>query len=63
MSVVPVDQADRKPLNDIVIWCGDFNYRINGVVGAVKAAMKQNMYEVLHSNDQFSIERKIGRIS
>ena len=36
---------------DVVIWMGDFNYRINGVIGAVSYAMENNMYEVLHHND------------
>jgi hypothetical protein len=36
---------------DCVIWMGDFNYRVNGVIGAVVHAMKKNMYEVLLDND------------
>ncbi len=48
---------------DCIIWLGDMNYRINGVVGAIMHAMKKNMYEVLIDNDQLSIERKIGRFN
>ena len=48
--------------NDVVIWLGDLNYRINGVIGAVTQAIQKNMYEVLWDNDQFQIERKIGRV-
>ena len=55
--------TDYKFNADAVIWMGDLNYRINGVVGAVVFSIKKNMYEVLMDNDQFSIERKIGRIS
>jgi len=47
---------------DVVVWLGDFNYRVNGVIGAVVHAMKKNMFEVLLDNDQFLIERKIGRL-
>jgi len=47
---------------DAIIWVGDLNYRINGVVGAVLFSMKKNMFDVLLDNDQLSIERKIGRI-
>ena len=36
---------------DCIIWLGDMNYRINGVVGAIMHAMKKNMYEVLIDND------------
>jgi hypothetical protein len=46
-----------------VIWLGDFNYRINGVVGAVIHAIKKNLFEVIHDNDQFMIEKKIGRVA
>lgn len=42
---------------------GDFNYRINGVMGAISHAMKNDMYEVLAFNDQLYIEKKIGRIA
>lgn len=42
---------------------GDFNYRINGVMGAISHAIKNNMYEVLAFNDQLYIEKKIGRIA
>lgn len=41
---------------------GDYNYRINGVIGAITHALKKDMYEVLLFNDQFSFEHKIGRI-
>jgi len=46
-----------------VIWLGDFNYRINGVIGAIQAAMEGNMYEVLQFNDQFYIEKAIKRVA
>lgn len=46
-----------------MIWLGDLNYRINGVIGAVVHAMKKNMFEVLLDNDQFLIEKKIGRVA
>ncbi len=36
---------------DAVIWLGDFNYRINGIIGAITHAMTRNMYEVLIAND------------
>jgi hypothetical protein len=36
---------------DVVIWVGDMNYRINGVIGAISHAMKHDMYEVLRFND------------
>ncbi len=41
---------------------GDFNYRINGVAGAIMTAMENNMYEVLQFNDQLFIEKKINRL-
>eukprot|EP00347_Sterkiella_histriomuscorum_P015202 403357925 len=47
---------------DGIIWLGDYNYRINGVVGAITHAIKRDMYEVLLYNDQFGFEHKIGRI-
>jgi hypothetical protein len=55
---------ENKELSaDAVIWLGDFNYRINGVVGAVMFSMKRNLYDVLLDNDQFLIEKKIGRLA
>lgn len=36
---------------DVVMWMGDFNYRVNGVIGAVVHAMQKNMFEVLLDND------------
>ena len=65
---IQLDRSENSEANyhlnvDAVIWVGDFNYRINGVIGAIVHAMKQNMFEVLLDNDQFSIERKIGRLA
>ncbi|CDW74384.1 endonuclease exonuclease phosphatase family protein [Stylonychia lemnae] len=54
---------DSSTMFDGIIWLGDFNYRINGVAGAIKVAMEKNMYEVLINNDQFGFEHKIGRIA
>ncbi len=57
--VVAIDNMDRlnesltddqQPF-DCIIWVGDMNYRINGVVNAIMHAMKKNMYEVLLDND------------
>lgn len=56
------DEEKYEPLADAVIWLGDLNYRINGVIGAVVHAMQKNMFEVLLVNDQFNLERKIGRV-
>jgi len=53
--------AEDNPF-DCVIWVGDLNYRINGVLGPIAHAMQKNMYEVLLDNDQLTIERKIGRL-
>ena len=36
---------------DSIIWLGDLNYRINGVLGPIAHAMQKNMYEVLIDND------------
>jgi hypothetical protein len=36
---------------DCIIWVGDMNYRINGVLGAIGHAMQRDMYEVLIDND------------
>ena len=49
-SVGILPHLEEEP-NDAVIWMGDFNYRINGVIGAISHAMEQNMYEVLKFND------------
>jgi len=46
---------------DSIIWVGDLNYRINGILGPIAHAMQKDMYEVLLDNDQLNIERKIGR--
>ena len=56
------DSIQEMPF-DAVIWCGDFNYRLNGIIGAIVQAMKRDMYEVLLFNDQFALEMKIGRIA
>lgn len=42
---------------------GDFNYRINGNSASIKAALEQNMYEVLRFNDQFSFEKRTGQVA
>mmetsp|Transcript_36300 Transcript_36300/g.26413 ORF Transcript_36300/g.26413 Transcript_36300/m.26413 type:complete len:149 (-) Transcript_36300:336-782(-) len=55
--------AAKKPEFDCIIWLGDFNYRINGIKSAVMEAMAQDMFEVLKFNDQFWLERKLGRIA
>jgi hypothetical protein len=41
---------DQLPF-DTIIWVGDLNYRINGVIGAITHAINKNMYEVLLDND------------
>ncbi len=45
------DLAKTETPYDAIIWLGDYNYRINGVAGAIIHAMKRNMYEVLLNND------------
>jgi hypothetical protein len=52
------DEFDKKDLEssintlqDAVIWLGDLNYRINGVIGSVVHAMQMDMFEVLLGND------------
>ena len=45
------DYNSHESEYDCIIWLGDMNYRINGVVGAIMHAMKKNMYEVLIDND------------
>lgn len=54
-AIVALDDNDPDSIKDtpfdVVIWCGDLNYRINGVVGAITHAMKKDMYEVLLYND------------
>lgn len=59
-----VGRAQVTPLAtyDALIVLGDFNYRVNGNLSAICEAMKQNMFEVLHSNDQLFFEMKIGRV-
>jgi len=42
---------ESTPIFDGIIWLGDFNYRINGVAGAIQVAMEKDMYEVLLHND------------
>ena len=49
VGVAP-DESQNE-IYDAVIWLGDFNYRINGVIGAISFAMEKNMYEVLRFND------------
>jgi hypothetical protein len=44
-------ESEQQQEYDCIIWLGDMNYRINGVVGAIMHAMKKNMYEVLIDND------------
>jgi hypothetical protein len=44
-------ESEHQQEYDCIIWLGDMNYRINGVVGAIMHAMKKNMYEVLIDND------------
>lgn len=44
--------------HDVVLWAGDLNYRIQGNSGAVLKAIEQKLIEVLHVNDQLSIQRK-----
>jgi hypothetical protein len=45
------NEGEEQQEYDCIIWLGDMNYRINGVVGAIMHAMKKNMYEVLIDND------------
>ena len=48
---------------DSVIWLGDCNYRISASSpDVIEMLMKEDMWEVLDSNDQMNIETKIKRI-
>lgn len=40
---------------DHVIWCGDFNFRINGTRDIVDTLLKQNRCDVLLDNDQLTM--------
>jgi hypothetical protein len=42
---------------------GDMNYRINGNIASITAALEQDMYEVLRFNDQFSFEKRVGNVA
>ena len=48
--------------DDVLIFMGDFNYRINGEQSQVLAMMQQNMYDLLRCNDQLNLEMKLGRM-
>ena len=48
---------------DCVILVGDLNYRINGCLGSIIAAINRNMYEDLLFNDQLIFEFKTGRVT
>jgi hypothetical protein len=63
MEQLDESMAPDENTFDCIIWLGDMNYRINGVIGPIAHAMNKNMYEVLLDNDQLNIERKIGRIA
>lgn len=47
---------------DVVFWLGDFNYRVEGNRRGVDHAMKHQMWEVLHANDQLRREMHRGRV-
>jgi len=47
---------------DCVILVGDLNYRINGCLKSVIAAIEKNMFEDLMFNDQLRFDMKTGRV-
>lgn len=46
-----------------MILVGDLNYRVNGCLGSVIAAINRNMYDDLLFNDQLIFEFKTGRVT
>ncbi|KAI8092448.1 Endonuclease/exonuclease/phosphatase [Gilbertella persicaria] len=47
--------------NDLLIWCGDLNYRVNLSEAIIKNWLRQDRLDVLLEYDQLSIERSAGR--
>ena len=47
---------------DYVFWCGDLNYRINGIRSAIDAILEKGMVEVLWANDQLKKEMDSKRV-
>ncbi|KAI7888825.1 Endonuclease/exonuclease/phosphatase [Mucor mucedo] len=47
--------------NDVLIWCGDLNYRVNLNEAVIKNYVSQNKLTFLLDYDQLSIERDAGR--
>ncbi|KAI8983781.1 Endonuclease/exonuclease/phosphatase [Pilobolus umbonatus] len=47
--------------SDILVWCGDLNYRIGMTESEIKNDIRRKNYERLLEYDQLSIERTAGR--
>ncbi|KAI8334874.1 Endonuclease/exonuclease/phosphatase [Blakeslea trispora] len=47
--------------NDVLVWCGDLNYRVNLNEAVIKNWLRQDRLDVLLEYDQLSIERNAGR--
>ena len=48
--------------HDYVIWCGDFNYRINMSGEDVKPLVVDENWEELLAADQLTIEKEAGNV-
>ncbi|KAG4305365.1 hypothetical protein PORY_001535 [Pneumocystis oryctolagi] len=48
--------------HDIIIWLGDFNYRINMNIEEVKEYIKINDFEKLYENDQLNLQMISGLV-
>jgi len=54
-AILDVPETNTKTLEqtaDLVVFMGDLNYRIKGNRRIVSSLLENNMYEVLHNNDQ-----------
>jgi hypothetical protein len=54
--------AVARPPEDMIIWFGDLNYRINGNRRIVDHLIDEDMREVMLHNDQLSRERRRGMV-
>ena len=62
IMTAPVESEQAGISDDVLIFMGDLNYRINGNAKSVLQLMNKDLYEILRYNDQLFIEMKIGTI-